>query len=78
MNISRPTFGRTLELAHRKVADTIINGKAIKIEGGTVQFEASNIEFRPGGFCVYPNADVKNLIKLIYLAGAKGVLDARQ
>lgn len=37
MNISRATFGRIVEAAHRKVADALINGKAIKIEGGVVK-----------------------------------------
>ena len=36
MNISRATFGRIVESAHRKVSDALINGKAIKIEGGVV------------------------------------------
>ena len=31
MNISRQTFGRILDSAHRKVSDAIINGKALKI-----------------------------------------------
>jgi len=31
MGISRQTFGRILESAHKKVADALINGKAIKI-----------------------------------------------
>jgi predicted DNA-binding protein (UPF0251 family) len=31
MNISRATFGRILTSAHQKIADAIINGKAIKI-----------------------------------------------
>jgi uncharacterized protein len=31
MNISRATFGRIVELARKKVADGILNGKAIKI-----------------------------------------------
>ena len=34
MRISRPTFHRILELARRKLADALINGKAIQIEGG--------------------------------------------
>jgi uncharacterized protein len=37
MNISRATFGRIVESAHRKVADALINAKAIKIEGGVVK-----------------------------------------
>jgi predicted DNA-binding protein (UPF0251 family)/predicted Fe-Mo cluster-binding NifX family protein len=36
MGISRQTFGRIVEGAHRKVADALLNGKAIKIEGGEV------------------------------------------
>jgi len=35
MEISRQTFQRILNSARRKVADSIINGKAIRIEGGT-------------------------------------------
>ena len=34
MNISRQTFGRILALARKKVADAIINAKAIRIQGG--------------------------------------------
>jgi len=36
MNISRQTFGRIIEAAHKKIADVLINGKAMKIEGGEV------------------------------------------
>jgi predicted DNA-binding protein (UPF0251 family) len=32
MNISRATFGRILDSARRKVADAIINGKALNIK----------------------------------------------
>lgn len=35
MRISRPTFHRILELAHKKVADALVNGKVIHIEGGS-------------------------------------------
>jgi len=34
MHISRPTFHRILESARKKLADALINGKAIQIEGG--------------------------------------------
>lgn len=34
MNVSRATFGRILERAHRLVADALVHGKAIKITGG--------------------------------------------
>lgn len=36
MNISRQTFGNIIESAHRKIADTIVNAKALKIEGGVI------------------------------------------
>ena len=36
MNVSRQTFGRIIESARRKIADALINGKALKIEGGEV------------------------------------------
>jgi predicted DNA-binding protein (UPF0251 family) len=39
MNISRQTFGRIIESAHRKIADVLVNGKALKIEGGDVSIE---------------------------------------
>jgi len=35
MNVSQPTFHRTLDSSHRKVADALVNGKAIRIEGGS-------------------------------------------
>ncbi len=34
MNISRQTFGRVLASARKKIADAIINAKAIRIQGG--------------------------------------------
>ncbi|OGW79651.1 MAG: hypothetical protein A3G33_07630 [Omnitrophica bacterium RIFCSPLOWO2_12_FULL_44_17] len=37
MNVSRQTFGNIIETAHRKIADAVVNGKALKIEGGVVQ-----------------------------------------
>ena len=40
MNISRQTFGRIIEAARRKVADVLVNGKILKIEGGSVSMKA--------------------------------------
>jgi len=37
MNISRQTFGRIIESGHRKVADALVGGKALKIEGGAFE-----------------------------------------
>ncbi|MHC4106253.1 MAG: DUF134 domain-containing protein, partial [Planctomycetota bacterium] len=37
MNISRQTFGNILISAHKKIADCLINGKMIKIQGGNIE-----------------------------------------
>jgi predicted DNA-binding protein (UPF0251 family) len=37
MNVSRQTFGNIVKAAHHKIADALINGKAIKIKGGAYQ-----------------------------------------
>jgi predicted DNA-binding protein (UPF0251 family) len=34
MNVSRPTFQRILSSARKKIADALLNGKAIRVEGG--------------------------------------------
>lgn len=37
MGISQPTLNRLLSSARKKLADALVNGKAIKIEGGTFE-----------------------------------------
>lgn len=37
MDISRSAFARTLESARKKIADALIHGKSLKLEGGPVQ-----------------------------------------
>ena len=44
MNISRTTFSRILDSARQKIADALLNGKAIRIEGGN--FEMAERRFR--------------------------------
>jgi predicted DNA-binding protein (UPF0251 family) len=46
MNVSRPTFQRILASARQKVADAILNGKAVSIKGGN--FEMASRRFRCG------------------------------
>ena len=41
MNVSRSTFQRILTSARRKTVDALINGKALRIEGGP--FEVSRV-----------------------------------
>ncbi len=40
MHVSRATFSRIIESAHRKIADALVHGKAIRIEGGPVKIAA--------------------------------------
>ena len=37
MGVSRQTFGRIIESAHQKVAEALVEGKALKIEGGVIE-----------------------------------------
>jgi predicted DNA-binding protein (UPF0251 family) len=37
MNISRQTFGNIINSAHKKIADVLLNAKALKIAGGIVK-----------------------------------------
>jgi predicted DNA-binding protein (UPF0251 family) len=41
MNISRPTFQRVLASARTKIADALLHGKAIRIEGGNFEMKGS-------------------------------------
>ncbi len=40
MNVSRQTFGRIIDSGHRKVAEALVQGKALKIEGGEIEMVA--------------------------------------
>jgi predicted DNA-binding protein (UPF0251 family)/predicted Fe-Mo cluster-binding NifX family protein len=46
MNVSRPTFGRIVDSARKKIAAALVQGKALRIEGGPV--EAAAILKAPG------------------------------
>ncbi|MCX6559540.1 MAG: DUF134 domain-containing protein [Candidatus Aminicenantes bacterium] len=37
MAVSRPTFSRIIDSAHRKTIDALLHGKSLRIEGGTVE-----------------------------------------
>ena len=40
MNVSRSTFSRIIDAAHRKIADALVHGKVLRIEGGPVEVAA--------------------------------------
>ena len=45
MGISRQTFGRIIESAHKKIAEALVQGKALKIEGGQFRMASpDNVE----------------------------------
>jgi predicted DNA-binding protein (UPF0251 family) len=46
MRVSRTTFARILSVARQKIADALLNGKAIRIEGGN--YEMAVRRFRCG------------------------------
>ena len=48
MNISRPTFQRVLAAGRKKIADALLNGKAIRIEGGNFEVHPQAITRQPG------------------------------
>jgi predicted DNA-binding protein (UPF0251 family) len=63
MNISQPTFHRLITSARKKIADAIVKGKAIKIEGGVFRMvgpgrgrgRMGGFALGPGGECVCTN-----------------------
>ena len=43
MDISQPTFYRLINAARKKIVDALVNGKAIKIEGGNFIMKEENV-----------------------------------
>ena len=39
MNVSRQTLGNILRSGHKKIADSLVNGKALRIEGGAIKMK---------------------------------------
>lgn len=44
MNVSRQTFGNILVSAHKKIAEAIVKGKVLRIEGGATELKPSEEE----------------------------------
>jgi len=42
MNISRQTFGNIIESAHKKIAQALVNGLALRINGGNFEMKNKN------------------------------------
>ena len=54
MKVSRQTFGRIIDAAHKKVAEALVMGKSILIEGGEIMTAEEVQRLGPGGFCFCP------------------------
>ena len=63
MGVSRKTLWRELQSARGKVADALVNGKAIQIEGGNYKMvgrgRMGGFGLGPGGDCVCPSCGHK-------------------
>ena len=57
MDISQPTFHRLLLSARKKIADAIVNGKSIRIEGGDFMVRSGKGKGLGGGFALGPEGE---------------------
>jgi len=76
MNISRSTFQRVLASARQKVSDALLNGKALRIEGGN--FEVALRYFRCAinhRWCVPSDVATKDLPSACPTCHTKDVLE---
>ena len=74
MNISRSTFSRLIEAARKKIADFIIHGKLLTIDGGNIHFKNNIIRCVDCGYMFKinigspltncPDCDSTNLLNL--------------
>jgi uncharacterized protein len=64
MKVSRQTFGRIVQSARRKVAEALVEGKTICIEGGNIDHECRNGQ-----------ADAENLCVCLYCGFEKPHID---
>jgi len=55
MKISQPTFNRILKSARKKIANALITGKAIRVQGGNFMIARRRAGVGPGGNCVCQN-----------------------
>ncbi len=74
MNISRSTFSRLVEQARKKIADFLVHGKLLTIDGGNIHFRNNIIRCLDCGYMFKtnisvplqncPDCDSKNLLNL--------------
>lgn len=59
IKVSRQTFGRIIVSAHRKVAEALVMGKSILIEGGEIMALEETQGIGVDGYCICPKYDQK-------------------
>lgn len=57
IKVSRQTFGRIIASAHKKVAEALVMGKSILIEGGEIMALEKSQGMGAGGNCICPKCD---------------------
>jgi len=57
LKISRQTFGRIISSAHQKVAEALVVGKSILIEGGEIMSIDQGEGMGSGAYCICPKCD---------------------
>jgi predicted DNA-binding protein (UPF0251 family) len=72
MNVSRPTLTRIYARARKKVAEAIVLGKQIIIEGGKIYFDSEWFECQDCG-CYFNNPEKQNSIGICPLCGAENI-----
>ncbi|MEM7825562.1 MAG: DUF134 domain-containing protein [Candidatus Aenigmatarchaeota archaeon] len=65
MKISQPTFNRLLDSARKKVAEALVGGKALRIEGGNYEMVTNPIRMTRKFMCF----DCKHVWELPYGTG---------
>jgi predicted DNA-binding protein (UPF0251 family) len=57
LKVSRQTFGRIINSAHKKIAEALVLGKSIKIQGGEIMAMEQGQRMGAGGHCICPKCD---------------------
>jgi len=60
MKISRPTFTRLVDKARKKIADALINGKELIIEGGNIHFRKNLFRCLSCGYTIISSFEESN------------------